>query len=389
MTNNHRVLIFIKGLDIGGSSGGAELFGANLACGLYEQGMDVTLCVCFKSHNDTDSELTTTLQEKGIELVFLMERLEKPALNTYLKVLDGLNRYLKNHPKDIIHSHFQAGTLIAILLKVLGKVRWVVRTAHIDEEWKRGWNGLIRQSIIRLLLFVIFPIFVDSEAAVSRSSVLSLDHRFVAKFLSKKASLIHNAIPISGDVELIIKRKNYAGWQGDHPVIGSVGRLEEQKGYGYFITAIPEVVQQYPNLEVWLIGGGECLEKLKELSRQLGIEDRVIFRGKQNKVSDFLSGMDIFISSSDYEGLPTVVLEAMMNGIPCIVTDIPGTSDIVEEKNVVLVPARDYQALSRAIIQVLNTPSLREILAINAMETVKKFSIENISREYARLYRTL
>jgi glycosyltransferase involved in cell wall biosynthesis len=386
MPINHKVLVFVKGLDLGGYSGGADLFGVNLACGLRENGVDVKLCVCYKFNTDAENDLINSLNIKGIIPIFLLEGFDRPRANGYIDAFFELNRYLNNHQIDIIHSHFHIGTLLSIMLKILRKVRWVVRTAHIDQEWKRGWRGFIKQSIIRMLIFVIFPLFVDLEAGVSRSTVEGLNNRFVAKLINKHAELIPNAISVPVDFALKINQKNYSGWQGDHPIIGSVGRLEEQKGYKYLINALPEVIQQYPNIETWIIGDGQLLLELKEQSEILCLGDHIVFWGKQNSIPELLSKMDVFVSSSIYEGLPTVVLEAMVHGVPCVVTDIPGTRDIAQEKNVVSVPARDSHGLACGINQVLENPSLRKILAENAIKSVNRFSIENISLEYIDAY---
>ncbi len=386
MPKSRKVLVFVKGLDLGGYSGGADLFGVNLASGLHENGVDVKLCVCYKFNTNAENDLINSLKIKGIIPIFLLEGFDHPRAQAYLNAFFELNHYINNHQIDIIHSHFHTGTLLSIVLKILGKVKWVVRTAHVDQEWKRGWHGFIKQSIIRILIFVLFPLFADLEAGVSSSTVEGLNNRLIAKLISKHAVLIPNAISVQDDFAVKINQKNYSRWQSDHPIIGSVGRLEEQKGYKYLIEALPEVIQQYPNIEIWLIGDGQLLIELKEQSENLCLRDHVVFWGKQNTVPELLSKMDVFVSSSVYEGLPTVVLEAMMHGVPCVVTDIPGSRDIAQEKNVVLVPARDSHELACGINQVLENPSLRKILAENAIKSVNRFSIKNISLEYIDAY---
>ena len=389
MPENSKVLVFIKGLDLGGHSGGADLFGANLAYELHKNEVEVILCICYKFKTDTENDILNSLQRNGIVPFFLLEWTGQPNAKEYLVALRKLNHFLNSHKVDIIHSHFHTGTLLSIMLKLIGKVRWIMRTAHVDQEWRRGWYGIIKQSIIRLLIFVIFPIFIDVEAGVSSNTVEDLNNRFVTKLLSKHTILIHNAVPVLDDFILQMRQKDYGGWQGNHPIVGSVGRLEEQKGYKYLIKALPDLLQQYPRLEIWLIGDGPLLAELKEQSKKLEIDTHIVFWGKQNNVPDLLSKMDVFVSSSLYEGLPTVVLEAMIYGVPCVVTDIPGTRDIADEKNVVLVPSRDCKALASALTYVLCTPSLRKTLTENAVQTVKRFRIENITREYLNIYRKL
>ena len=157
-----------------------------------------------------------------------------------------------------------------------------------------------------------------------------------------------------------IPDSRYSGWIDDHPIIGSVGRLEDQKGYTYLIDALPQIIAIFPNIETWLVGDGPLNSALKKQCQDLGISDHVVFWGKQNNIPSLLSKMDLFISSSLYEGLPTAVLEAMDFGVPCIVTDIPGTRDIVHDKNVLVVGAKDSRALASAIIFYLKSPFTRE-----------------------------
>jgi hypothetical protein len=104
MPINHKVLVFVKGLDLGGYSGGADLFGVNLACGLRENGVDVKLCVCYKFNTDAENELINSLNIKGIIPIFLLEGFDRPRANGYIDAFFELNRYLNNH-QTINHTY--------------------------------------------------------------------------------------------------------------------------------------------------------------------------------------------------------------------------------------------------------------------------------------------
>jgi glycosyltransferase involved in cell wall biosynthesis len=389
MPENPKVLIFIKGLDLGGLSGGADLFGINLACELHKHGTEVNVCVCYRFNTEVEKYYLNSFINQGITPYFLLDWDGHPSVIGYFNAFRKFNELLKGFNIDVIHSHFHTGTFLSIILKLIGRVKWVVRTAHVDREWMRGWDGYLQQTIIRTLIFVIFPIFVDVEIGVSTYTVEILNQRLLTRVLGKQAILIHNAIPINDDFELLIDQKNFSEWQCDHPIVGTVGRLEEQKGYRYLMAALVDVLLQYPNLEAWIIGDGPLRGDLGQQCIKLGIANKVVFWGKQNNTPDFLSKMDLFVSSSLYEGLPTVVLEAMAHGIPCVVTDIPGTKDIVNEKNVVVVPASDSRALSQSICQVLSSFHLRQTLVESAKQTVDMFRLDHISMIYLDAYRKL
>ena len=389
MRENPNMVIFIKGLDLGGYSGGADLFGANLACGLQKLGVPTRLCICYKFDTDAERNIVEHIADAGIAPCFLLNWNGHTNGMSYLQALSKLDAYLDGLDIDIIHSHFHTGTLLAIWLKLSRRTRRVARTAHADHEWQRGWDGLLKQAIIRTLIFAIFPLLVDLEVGVSTYAAEVLNQRFLARMLKKRTLVIPNAIPTQEGTQSDASQARFTGWVGDHPVIGSVGRLEEQKGYKYFLEALPEVLLVFPDLEIWLIGEGSLLNELKEQSQKLRISDHVVFMGKQAKVSSLLSRMDLFVSSSLYEGLPTVVLEAMDMGVPCVVTAIPGTMDIVTDKNGLLVRAKDSKGLAKVIIAALGTPSIRKNIVANATQTMERFRIDSVCREYLEAYHRL
>jgi len=389
MPENPKVLVFIKGLDLGGLSGGADRFGINLASELHKLGIKVEVCVGYKFNTEVENINLNSLVNVGIVPYFLLDWVGNSSVKGYLDAFWKLNKLLKDLHIDIIHCHFHIGTLLSIILKLFGRVRWVVRTAHVDREWLHGWDSFPLQIIIRTLIFILFPLFVDIEVGVSNYTVEVLNQRLVARVFGKRAILIHNGIPIQDDFEHMISQVSFSEWKGDHPILGSVGRLEEQKGYKYLLAALKNVLSQFPELETWLIGDGPLRLELENQCSKLGIFNQVVFWGKQNNIPGLLSKMDLFVSSSLYEGLPTAVLEAMMHGIPCVVTDIPGTRDLVDENNVMIVPVSDSQALGHSICKVLDSAYLRQTLVENALHTVKLFRIDHISKLYLDAYRKL
>ena len=100
--------------------------------------------------------------------------------------------------------------------------------------------------------------------------------------------------------------------------------------------------------------------------------------------------MDLFVSSSLWEGLPTAILESMACGVPVIATDIPGTREIIQSQaNGLLVPSKDPAALADAILNGLEQPGLMHQLSQHALETLERFTIPNVTKAYLDLYRQL
>lgn len=383
-----RVAQFVKGLDIGNLHGGAEVFGLNLSCAIQERVGNSTLFVLSKTGTPAEEKYLDRLASVGVPVHFLNTYSERGKFKNYWTALRNLRKMLRLYPQDILHCHFHMGTFLAVLMKLIGRVKYVVRTAHGDHEWTRGWNGLVQQAIIRALIFIIFPLWVNMEAGVSRASVQVLDQRWLAWILKKKATVIFNSIPEKFSNTLPPSKERYQNTE--KPVIGCIGRFTDQKGFEYCLTAVPQVVQVLPEAKFWIIGDGELDSFLREKAKALGIEDSVVFWGRREDIQQLFEQMTLFVLPSIYEGLPTVVLESMACGVPVVASNIPGTRDVIQDKVTGwVVPPRDSERLGKQILASLLDPDERYRIATVAYEQLSKFRMENTARIYLNAYHNL
>jgi glycosyltransferase involved in cell wall biosynthesis len=268
--------------------------------------------------------------------------------------------------------------------------RAIVRTAHgpVYEEWGRSATGPVLRAVFTR---AIYPLVFDAEAGVSQQIVESLDRRLIARALHKKAHLMHAAIGALKPPEIpdAVKARAELGLAPDGTVVGSVGRLSEQKGYGYLLEAIPAVLAARPDTVFVLIGDGELRASLEKLALQLGIADRVFFAGSRPNARLYYPAFDLFVLPSLWEGLSAVVLESMASRVAVVGTDIPGVRDLIQDGLTGwLAPARDPQALSVAILDALAHPEKREEFARRAArEVVPNYTLERIAQRYEALYR--
>lgn len=133
--------------------------------------------------------------------------------------------------------------------------------------------------------------------------------------------------------------------------IVTFGRLSPQKNHKLLIEAFSIVCRIYPNIRLNLYGQGEEEDRLKELVQNLHVGDKVIFKGRTCEVGKELLQNDLFVLSSDYEGMPNALMEAMAVGLPCISTDCPtGPKDLIKHnENGLLVKTGDVNELANAI----------------------------------------
>lgn len=154
-------------------------------------------------------------------------------------------------------------------------------------------------------------------------------------------------------------------WGMDHGqfVVGAVGSLIERKGIDCLIQAFASAARRYASVRLVLVGEGPLRHKLEELTRQLGVTDRVTFTGFQASPMACIAGMDAVVLASSREGLPRVLLEAMLLQKPIIATDIPGTRELViDGVTGRLFPHGDTAALTRCISELIETPGLAQRL---------------------------
>jgi glycosyltransferase involved in cell wall biosynthesis len=182
----------------------------------------------------------------------------------------------------------------------------------------------------------------------------------------------------------------------DAPVIGYVGRLVEEKGILELLAAAKGVLKQFPNAWFLLVGPID-LEKPDAVTPQIahdyGIEQACIFTGMRQDMPELYALMDVFVLPSHRESFPRSPMEASAMKVPCVVTDIPGCRETVEQgRNGVLVPLGDVEALKTAIVDILSNPekarSMGEAGRAMALEQFDERKVfRKVKDEYARLLR--
>lgn len=154
---------------------------------------------------------------------------------------------------------------------------------------------------------------------------------------------------------------------GRHEIV-AVGRLYDQKKFDLLIEAFRRLGPAHPyTLKIY--GEGPLRGQLERQIKESGLEGRVLLMGKVNRVVDHISGAEIFVLSSEWEGMPNVLLEGMAMGLACISTDVRtgGARDLIKDgENGLLVPVGDVDALTKAMERLIQDPQLRHKLRSKA-----------------------
>ncbi len=173
----------------------------------------------------------------------------------------------------------------------------------------------------------------------------------------------------------------------DAVVITTIGRLNAQKGHVTLIAAAARVLARFQGARFLVAGDGDLMESLRTQSQSLGISHAVLFLGHRTDIPALLAATDVLCISSNYEGTPLVLFEAMAAGKAIVSTAVDGCREVIEDgKTGLLAPPADPQALGEALLRVLAEPALREALARAARDDSRKYDITACVRTMEGIY---
>lgn len=379
-----RVLELISGLAVEEISGGVARFVTELVQAMDRSRVQPFVAAIWDYETPYDRPRAAQLSAAGIPTVLAATWDEKRAYWSCLAGLAGLRRELRDRV-DVVHSHGEFSDLAAIAIKRRVVAGHLVRTVHSEREWgKRPLWGKFFPNLV-------YPWFFRAELAVSRRAADNLDCRPVARLRGKRASYIPNGLNFTRftDIEVDrVEKRRSLGVPADALVVGSVGRLVRAKGYDVLLAAVPQVLARHPGAHFVIVGAGADSEALQGQARALGVAASMTFAGARTDVVEVLKTFDLFVSPSRWEGLPTVVLEAIAAGLPVVATDISGNRELIQHgTSGLLTPPEDPAALSAAILAMMTGQVPAAEMAARARERARAlYSIDAVATRYADFY---
>jgi glycosyltransferase involved in cell wall biosynthesis len=218
----------------------------------------------------------------------------------------------------------------------------------------------------------------DGAIAVSRSTrEFLVRRRFVPE---ARVRLIWNGAPLEEfapvprDRALAVRRA--LGFADDALVVGTIGRLNAQKGHRFLLDAAARLLPRLGCARVLVAGDGDLMEDLRAQAAALGIAGQVAFAGHRTDVPDLLGALDLFCISSLYEGTPLALFEAMAAGKAIVSTSVDGCREVLEDGvTAVLVPPADASALAAGLERVLRDGGLRAALGRQALVASRRYDV--------------
>lgn len=378
------VLQLIDGFATEEHSGGAGLFGIQLARHLDRERFAPFVCGLWRYGTQSERRWRERLEAEGIGTAILVEQPTR-LVPDLLRAASLLTLLIERVQPQVINSHFERGDLLCLWSKLLTRSHpRIVRTMHADQQWqKRPWLG-------HVVNVVALPWIFDAEVAISRATQQVMDSRPAARLAGRRAVQLYNGVSRAQVDRLSAAKQALPVDAARPPRITIVGRLEEQKGYGYFLQACAQVLREVPGAEFWIVGTGSLADQLKAQAAALGITGSVRFWGQRSDVEEILLQSDLMVSASIWEGFPTVILEAMAAGLPVVATDIPGTRELVNHHQTgLLVPARQPSALANGILWMLSQREEAQRMAQRAGQEIYRYTLEHTAHGYTQIYQSI
>lgn len=351
-----KILFYIDSMQMGG----ANRVIANLVEYFFKLGKEVILVNDINPEKDIlEYKIPNEITRKYLDTE------KKGRLKKNILRITRLRRIIKEEKPDIVLS-FMGPPNERMILATLGLN--IKKIVSVRNDPYREYGKGIKKIIANFLFsFADGCVFQTEEA-----------RGYFKKAIQKKSIIIFNPVNKKFYNQKLLQEKKY---------ILMVGRLQPQKNPHLLLEVFFEIEDKYKDFKLLFCGDGELKESLNKKVVERNLQERVIFCGQVNNIEKYLSETSVYVLSSDYEGMPNALMEAMAVGVPVIATDCPcgGPRALIEnEKQGILINCRDRKSLRENLEKLLNNKELRERMRIESKKRAEKFQPKIIFEEWRK-----
>ncbi len=273
------------------------------------------------------------------------------------KALEGIK------PEVSVHYNFQSAYFaVAMPKKYSGKIIYSERGDPYDDEYT-GLLGLIRKYSIKKIDGFVF----QTEGA----------RDYFDEEIRKRSTVIHNPITIPSEYQGEIGKREKR--------IVNIGRLHPQKNQKLLVEAFSLIAEKYPDYTLEIYGDGNLQGALEVQIQNCGLKGRVLIKSPRKDIFGAIKDAGLFVLTSDYEGMPNALMEAMALGLPCISTDCRpgGARALIEDgMNGFVVPRGDAKSLAEKMSYLLSNNDISQTIGLKAMKILDDHTPEEIFKKW-------
>ena len=339
-------------------NGGAERVMATIANNLCEiSEVHIVTMTDAESFYALDKRVKITGLGQSVNRKNKITKLFSMALGG-VKTFFALKKFVKRDRPDVVLSFLQSANMMAILLKMSGGKFRLVVSERCDPIERGFCDRFFERNFYR------------------KADVIVCQSRKVIDFFSKKAQ--KKAVVIPNPVTASAIPPRFEG-QRRHTIAG-VGRLDGQKNFEMLISAFASLPEQFSDYTLEIYGGGHAEKKLLALIEDKGIVNRAKLMGVKKNVMYYISDVALYVMSSNYEGFPNALAEAMATGLPVISTDFSTgvAKDIVKSENGIVISVGDKEALIAAMKKMLSEQEKWEQMSLENRKLLDTLSEKKV-----------
>ena len=355
------------------SPGGAERVAVHIVTRLNRQRYQPVVVSLW---GRLECDLDRLLEEAGVEVAYLGKR---PGFDS--RMFYRLYRAIRNYSPDIVHTHLHVLRYALPSLLILNRAA-LLHTVHnlAEREIEAGVRWMQRYAFNH----GVVPIAVADEVALSLRRLYGMQY---CRVISNGIPTDYYARPQTSRLEW----RRREGFGEDDILFVCVARFAVQKNHALLLKAFAAGPAPTRSAHLILVGEGDLRESLEEQTHKLGLARQVHFLGVRSDIPDMLGAMDVFALSSDYEGNPLSVMEAMAAGLPVVATAVGGVPNLLENgREGFIVPPGSVQDLSKAMSLLLGNQDLRQYLGRAAARRAKEHSdVSAMVQAYEEMYEDL
>ncbi|WP_337381209.1 glycosyltransferase [Phocaeicola coprophilus] len=284
--------------------------------------------------------------------------------------MSQLHQLIKETSPDLIFCHGFNGPIVTTLLKLRYKINIPLICSYHGAYYAPTPQKKCLEAIFNNWMYFFYKHIAKKIIVVSKYSEQELIKKHIPQ---KKLAVVHNGIK---DIRIRTNKENKIVH------IGVVSRLDPFKGIDILIKAL-HIVKAQTSIPFFLdiVGNGPMEMELKQAIKKANLQDIVNFAGYQANIPEWIEKWDIFCLPSFFENHSLSILEAMRGGKAIITTQVGGNEESVTNgKEALLVPAKDHNALSKALLKLIESKSLREELGKKARSRFLKEFTEDIMK---------
>lgn len=339
---------------------GAEKMLVDMALYQKKAGHDITVVSQYARWGNMYEEM---LERAGIRVVYF----GKPV-GFNLRHMAELTKFIKKEEPDVVHTHLHAAIYL-IPYYICNKKCAKIHTVHSVATYEFGM-------VHRMMQRFAYAFLGEVPVSICKSVQETMKREYKSL---KNPPIIYNSIVRS---EFDLPRSEHKNF-----VLINVASHTDVKNQSLLLNAFAKAVTKNNNIRLRLVGDGPNRRKLENQADDLGIKEFVEFLGIRHDVPHLLSKSDVFILSSDTEGLPLSILEALAAGLPIISTDVSGSKDIItDSESGFIVPVGNCDEMAEKILLLAENKELTSRISQYNKEYSKEFDFDVMNRKYIDLY---